>query len=118
MADPARQELIPDARHIHGDRMREGRVFFRPHEVAEFQPEREFAGILGCEQRGVQARADGESEFLAQGLYEFDLAPWAIRRGAVAMNITEVALNPGVAPDTHLSAEAELVHGARVGFDK
>src|ERR1039457_1467938 len=34
------------------------------------------------------------------------------------MNIAEVALNPGVAPGTHLRVEAELVHGGRVGFDE
>ena len=98
--------------------MRESRVVFRPHEVAEFQPDRQFAGIRGRQQRGVQARADGESKFLAQGLHEFDLAARAVRRGTAAMNIAEIALNPGVAPYTHLGAEAELVHGARVGLDK
>src|ERR1017187_260143 len=34
------------------------------------------------------------------------------------MNIAEGALNPGVAPGTHLRVEAELVHGARVGFEE
>ena len=34
------------------------------------------------------------------------------------MNIAEVALNPGVAPDTHLGVQTELVHGARVGFEE
>ena len=114
----ARQQFIPDARHVHGDRVSKGGVIFRPHEVAEFQPDGQFALVLVGEQGGVQTRTDGESEFLAQRLHEFDFAAGTIRIGTAAVDVSEVALNPGIAPHADLRAQAKLVHGPRVSFDE
>ena len=76
--------------------------------------------FLARDEVGFKPARDGESEFLAQRLDQFDLAARASRfcPDLVAMNIAEVALNPGVAPGTHLRVDADLVHGARVGFDE